>query len=60
MKNITLDRTTVIQLDADGTDSALDAAADRDLLRNKFPSTCAPLPSKRSEARNSPSIRPKT
>src|SRR5258708_10666210 len=26
MKNVTLDRTTVLQLDADGTDSALDAA----------------------------------
>jgi len=37
MKNITLDRTTVIQLDADGTDSALDAAADCDVLRNNAP-----------------------
>ena len=34
MKNVTLDRTTVLQLDADGTDSALDAAADCDVLRN--------------------------
>ena len=34
MKNVTLDRTTVLQLDADGTDSALDAAADCDALRN--------------------------
>src|SRR5262245_17449783 len=34
MKNVTLDRTTVLQLDADGTDCALDAAADRHVLRN--------------------------
>src|SRR5215831_11517767 len=37
MKNVTLDYTTVLQLDVDGTDSALDAAADRDLLRNNTP-----------------------
>src|SRR5262245_14968384 len=34
MKDITLDRPTVLQLDADGTDGALDAAADRDVLRD--------------------------
>src|SRR6516164_2002239 len=34
MKNVTLDRTTVLQLDAIGTDSALDAAADCNGLRN--------------------------
>ena len=34
MKNITLDRTTVLQLDAVGTDGALDAAADCHVLRN--------------------------
>jgi hypothetical protein len=34
VKNITLDRTTVLQLDADGTDGALDAAADCHVLRN--------------------------
>ena len=34
MKNIALDRTTVLQLDAIGTDSALDAAADCHVLRN--------------------------
>ena len=34
MENITLDRTAVLQLDADGTDRALDAAADRDVLRD--------------------------
>src|SRR5262245_10404902 len=34
MKNITLDRTTVLQLDADGTDGALDAAADCDVPRS--------------------------
>src|SRR5262245_26369954 len=34
MKNIALDRPTVLQLDAEGTDGALDAAADRDVLRN--------------------------
>src|SRR5215467_9626972 len=34
MKNIALDRPTVLQLDADGTDGALDAAADCDVLRN--------------------------
>ena len=34
MKNITLDGTTVLQFDVDGTDGALDAAADRDALRN--------------------------
>jgi hypothetical protein len=36
-KNVTLDHTTVLQLDVDGTDSAPDAAADRDLLRNNNP-----------------------
>src|SRR5262245_12359140 len=34
MKNIALDRPAVLQLDAKGTDGALDAAADRDVLRN--------------------------
>src|SRR5262249_62300435 len=34
MKNITLDRTAVLQLDADGMDRALDAAADCDVLRD--------------------------
>ena len=34
MKNVTLDRTTVLQLDADGSDSALDTAADCHVLRN--------------------------
>src|SRR5215813_14438651 len=34
MKNVTLDRAIVLQLDADGTDGALDAAADRHVLRN--------------------------
>src|SRR5262249_37670995 len=34
MKNITLDGTAVLQLDADGADGALDAAADSDVLRN--------------------------
>ena len=34
MKNVTLDRTTVLQLDANGTDSALDAATDCHVLRN--------------------------
>src|SRR6266699_3626023 len=34
MKNIALDGTAVLQLDADGTDGALDAAADCDVLRN--------------------------
>src|SRR5262249_14548214 len=34
MKNVTLDHATVLQLDADGTDSALDAAADCHVLRN--------------------------
>src|SRR6266480_685770 len=34
MENVTLDRTTVLQLDADGTDRALDVPADRDVLRN--------------------------
>src|SRR5499427_417667 len=32
MKNVTLDNTTVLQLDVDGTDSALDAAADCDVV----------------------------
>src|SRR5262249_14775590 len=53
MKNVTLDRTTVLQLDVDGTDSALDAAADCHVLRNDVAlDLCA--------ARTSPSIRPKT
>src|SRR5262249_18458347 len=34
MKNITLDCPAVLQLDADGMDRALDAAADRDVLRD--------------------------
>ena len=34
MKNVTLDRTTVLQLDAIGMDSALEAAADCHVLRN--------------------------
>ena len=34
MKNVTLDRATVLQLDAIGTDSSLDAAADYHVLRN--------------------------
>ena len=34
MKNVTLDRATALQLDANGTDSALDAAADCHVLRN--------------------------
>src|SRR5215467_12693522 len=34
MKNVTLDRTTILQLDAVGTYGALDAAADCNVLRN--------------------------
>jgi hypothetical protein len=34
MKNVSLDCTTVLQLDANGTDSALNAAADCHVLRN--------------------------
>src|SRR5262249_40319680 len=34
MKNVTLDRATVLQLDANGTDCALDAAADCNALGN--------------------------
>jgi hypothetical protein len=34
MKNFTFDRATVLQLHTDGTDSALDAAADCHVLRN--------------------------
>ena len=34
MKDVTLDRTTVLQLDADGTNGALDPAADCHVLRN--------------------------
>src|SRR6516164_3610640 len=34
MKNVTFDRTSILQLDANGTDSALDAAADCHVLRN--------------------------
>ena len=60
MKNITLDRTTVLQLDVDGADSALDAAADCDVLRNDAALDRAPSPIRRSEACNSPLIRPKT
>src|SRR6516165_5863226 len=37
MKNVTLDHTTVLQLDADSMDGALDAAADYDVLRNNTP-----------------------
>jgi hypothetical protein len=41
MENITLDRTTVLQLDADRTDGARHAAADCDVLRNDCPRLCA-------------------
>src|SRR6266516_4550282 len=34
MKNISLDRATVLQLDTDGTDRARNVAADCDILRN--------------------------
>src|SRR5438132_13153822 len=34
MKNVSFDRTTVLQLDMDRTDRALDMATDRDVLRN--------------------------
>ena len=34
MKNVALDRATALQSDANGTDSALDAAADCHVLRN--------------------------
>ena len=34
MKNVTIDSTTVPELDADGTDGALDTAADGDVLGN--------------------------
>src|SRR5262245_41826280 len=34
MKNVSLDHATVLQLDANGTDSALDPATDRHVLRN--------------------------
>src|SRR5262249_53977923 len=34
MKNVALDGTTALQLDADGADSALHPATDRDVLRN--------------------------
>ena len=34
MKNVTLDHTTILQLDTVGTDCALDAAADCHILRN--------------------------
>jgi hypothetical protein len=48
MKNVTLDRTTVLQLDANSTDSALDTAADCHVLRNDAVSTpeqnCIGLP----------------
>ena len=33
-ENVALDRTTVLQFDSDGTDSALDTAADRHVLSN--------------------------
>src|SRR5215831_17184292 len=61
MKNVTLNRTTVLQLDADGTDGARDATADCDVLRNDAAlDLCAIVDLERSDARNSPSIRPKT
>jgi len=34
MKNVALDGTAILQFDADGTDGALDAAADCDVLCN--------------------------
>src|SRR5262249_24008617 len=43
MKNVTLDRTTVLQLDAIGTDSALDAATDCNGLRNDVALDLCPI-----------------
>jgi len=60
MKNVTFDRTTVLQLDADGTDSALDAAADCDVLRNNAALDLCTIADQEIRARKSPSIRPKT
>src|SRR5262245_41259534 len=37
MKNVTLDHTTVLQLDADSMDGALDVAADRDVQSKNTP-----------------------
>jgi hypothetical protein len=34
VKNVALDRTTVLQFDANGADGALDMATDCDVLRN--------------------------
>jgi hypothetical protein len=59
MKNVALDRTILLPLDADRTDGALDSAADCDVLRNDAALDCAPSPIRRSEC-NSPLIRPKT
>ena len=43
MKNVTLDRTTVLQLDAIGTDGALDAATDCNGLRNDVALDLCPI-----------------
>src|SRR5262249_50035041 len=43
MKNVTLDRATPLQLDANGTDSALDAAADRHVLLNDVALDLCPI-----------------
>jgi hypothetical protein len=60
MKNVVFDHTTFLQLDADRTDDDLHEAADCDVLRNDAALDCAPSPIRRSEACNSPLIRPKT
>jgi len=60
MKNVTFDRTTVLQLDADGTDSALDAAADCHVLRNDAALDLCPIVDLEIRGATSPSIRPKT
>ena len=60
MKNVTRDRTAILQLDAVGTYGALDAAADCNGLRNDVALDLCAIADWRSEARISPSIRPKT
>src|SRR5438552_16336735 len=60
MKDIALDWTAVLQIDADVMDGALDAAQTVTSCAMTLPSISAPSPIRRSEARNSPLIRPKT
>jgi hypothetical protein len=59
MENVALDRTTVLQPDADGTNGALDAAADCHVLRKDAALDLCSVTDQEIRGVNAPSIRPK-